>query len=138
MKTITFDEAVSRSRFTEHGRKLLDIVRKDPGIPLETLVRKHDPGPLPSLGEMPLPVATEGNALRNFPAGGRAVRQLCEAGCLVITQHLGVYLPKDVPESTPSGPLLDILAGRQEAPFGEVGSPSGQRDDDGRSNNREA
>lgn len=85
MKTITFDEAVSRSRFTEHGRKLLDIVESDPGIPLETLVRKHDPGPLPSLSEMPLPAAMEGNALRGFPAGGRAVRQLCEADCIVIT-----------------------------------------------------
>lgn len=104
MKTITFDEAVSRSRFTEHGRKLLDIVRKNPGIQLETLVREHDPGPLPFLCEFHLPAAMEGSALRNFPVGGHAVRQLFEAGCIVITELLKVYLPEDVPERTPDEP----------------------------------
>lgn len=103
MKTITFDEAVSRSRFTEHGRKLLDIVRKNPGIPLETLVREHDPGPLPFLCEFHLPAAMEGSAYRNFPVGGHAVRQLFEAGCIVITELLKVYLPEDVPARTPDG-----------------------------------
>lgn len=108
MKTLTFDEAVSRSRFTAHGRMLLDIVRKNPGIPLETLVSDHDPGPLPFLCEIHFPAPMEGSALRNFPVGGYAGRQLCEAGCLVITELLKVYLPEDVP-ARPAGEVLTYV-----------------------------
>ncbi len=125
MKTITFDEAVSRSRFTEHGRKLLDIVRKNPGIQLETLVREHDPGPLPFLCEIYLPAALEGSSLRNFPVGSHAVRQLREAGCIVITELLKVYLPEDVPERRAGEMLTYVPKNHPEGRPVDAERPSG-------------
>ena len=99
MKVISYREAMLRSRYTEHGRTLLEVVRRHPGIELETLVRDHDPAP-PSFVEVTpenrgnfLPK----NAFRRFPRGGHAVKQLCDAGALVITERLRVYLPNDLP-----------------------------------------
>lgn len=105
MRTITFDEAVSRARFTGRGLMLLDIVRNDPGIDLETLVREHDPPPIPLVERRNAEARSFSrlrarDAIRKFPSGGHAVRQLCQAGCLVITEELRVYLPEDVPERT--------------------------------------
>lgn len=79
MRTITFDEVGSRRRFTERGLMLLDIVRNDPGIDLETLVREHDPPPipLPESGNAKsrfLSRLRVSDAIRKFPSGGHAVR----------------------------------------------------------------
>ena len=129
-KTISYSEAVSRSRYTEHGRMLLDIVQKNPGIQLETLVRKHDPAPrppvpeFPALGELFLPSTTAKSAIRNFPTGGRAVRQLCDAGALVITEELGVYRPEDLPEV--GEPLTLVPETPREEPPGEAEHRSGE------------
>lgn len=114
MGTISFNEAVARSRFTEHGRMLLDIVRKNPGIHLETLVREHDPPPIPLMEGANaearfLSRLRANDAIRRFPSGGHGVRQLCEAGCLVITEQLEVYHPEDVPERRPGEPVGDLL-----------------------------
>lgn len=131
-KTISYSEAVSRSRYTEHGRMLLDIVQKNPGIHLETLVRKHDPAPrpavpeFPALGELFLPPTTAKSAIRNFPTGGRAVRQLCDAGALVITEELGVYRPEDLPERLVGEPLTLVPETPREKPPGEAGHRSGE------------
>lgn len=126
MKTISYSEAVSRSRYTEHGRMLIDIVHQNPGIHLETLVRKHDPGPLPSLDELFLPAASEASALRNFPPGGRAVRQLCDAGALVITETLGVYRPEDLPEQSAGEMLTYFPKSHPEDPREEAEQQSGE------------
>lgn len=107
MRTISFEKAASRSRYTAHGLMLLEVVRKNPGIPLETLVREHDP-PSPPFAFLPSnskPEASVGarirlkDALRRFPPGGRAVKQLCDAGALVITEALEVYRPEDLPDA---------------------------------------
>ena len=105
MKIISYREAMLLRRYTEHGLMLLDLVRRQPGIQLETLVRDHDPAP-PSLlvkthgdGWDDLP----GKAFRRDPRGGFAVSQLCKAGDLVITERLRVYLPDDLPLEEPSG-----------------------------------
>jgi len=99
MKVISYREAMLRSRYTGHGRTLLEVVRRQPGIELEALVRDHDPAP-PSFVEVTpenrgkfLPK----NAFHRFPRGGHAVKQLCDAGALVITERLRVYLPNDLP-----------------------------------------
>lgn len=104
MKIISYREAMLLRRYTEHGLMLLDVVRRQPGIRFETLVRDHDPGPPPLL------VKTHGNgwddlpgkAFRRGPRGGFAVSQLCKAGDLVITERLRVYLPDDLPLEEPS------------------------------------
>ena len=105
MKIISYREAMLRTRYTEHGLRLLDLVRRQPGIRFETLVREHDPAP-PNLlvkthgdGWDDLP----GKAFRRDPRGGLAVSQLCRAGDLVITERLRVYLPDDLPVEEPSG-----------------------------------
>lgn len=95
MKLISYREAMLRANFTEHGHALLEIVRQQPGIELETLVRDHDPAPLRPIGVLD-PLAPK-RAIRRFPSGGYAVKQLCDAGVLVITEDLRVYLPNDLP-----------------------------------------
>lgn len=117
MKTISYREAMLRTRYTKHGSALLEIVRRQPGIALETLVRDHDPapvGPLTAFDERFTDVAARfitsleaapKDALRRFPRGGHAVKQLCDAGALVITEGLRVYLPEDLPpRGLPEGP----------------------------------
>lgn len=110
MRTISFKDAMFRARFTEHGLALLDVVERQPGIALETLIREHDPAPAKLIGALhahfpdlvtetltsPVAAAPKG-AIRRFPAGGHAVEQLCEAGALVITKRLRVYRPQDLP-----------------------------------------
>lgn len=114
MGILSFKEAILRCRFTEHGRMLLDIVRKNPGIHLETLVREHDPPSIP-LMEITndearfFSRARARDALRGFSSGGHGVRQLCDAGCLVITEELRVYRPEDVPEMPSRGAVRDLL-----------------------------
>ena len=95
MKIISYREAMLRANFTEHGHALLEVVRQQPGIELETLVRDHDPAPLRPIGVLD-PLAPK-KAIRRFPSGGYAVKQLCDAGALVITERLRVYLPNDLP-----------------------------------------
>lgn len=95
MKIISYREAMLRANFTEHGHALLEVVRRQPGIELETLVRDHDPAPLRPIGVLD-PLAPK-KAIRRFPSGGYAVKQLCDAGALVITERLRVYLPNDLP-----------------------------------------
>lgn len=126
MKTISFSEAVLRSRYTEHGRMLLEVVRKKPGIHLETLVGKHDPAPRSAMEQLldPQFFGVLGSrpgaklALRRFPAGGRAVKQLCDAGALVITEELGVYRPEDLPEWPVGEPLTEVPENSPEEPPG--------------------
>lgn len=112
MQTISFKDAMFRARFTEHGRALLDVVARQPGIALETLIRDHDPAPAKLIGSLHAHFAElvkenlassvasfePKDAIRRFfPAGGHAVKQLCETGALVITKHLRVYRPQDLP-----------------------------------------
>lgn len=112
MQTISFEDAMFRARFTEHGLALLDVVEREPGIALETLIKEHDPAPAKLIGALnahfpdlvtetltsPVAAALElKGAIRRFPAGGHAVKQLCEAGALVITKRLRVYRPQDLP-----------------------------------------
>lgn len=111
MQTISFKDAMFRARFTEHGRALLDVVERQPGIALETLIREHDPAPAKLIGAVyahfaelvkenltsPVAALEPKDAIGRFPAGGHAVKQLCEAGALVITKRLRVYRPQDLP-----------------------------------------
>lgn len=112
MQTISFKDAMFRARFTEHGLALLDVVERQPGIALETLIGEHDPAPAKLIGALhahfadlvkenftsPVEAAPgPKGAIRRFPAGGHAVQQLCEAGALVITKRLRVYRPQDLP-----------------------------------------
>lgn len=99
MKIISYREAMLRANFTEHGHALLEVVRQQPGIELETLVRDHDPAPLRPIGVLD-PLAPK-KAIRRFPSGGYAVKQLCDAGALVITEDLRVYHPRDMPYDDP-------------------------------------
>lgn len=123
MQTISFRDAMFRARFTEHGLALLDVVEREPGIALETLIKEHDPAPAKLIGALnahfpdlvtetltsPVAAALEPKgAIRRFPAGGHAVKQLCEAGALVITKDLRVYLPRDMPhDDLPKEPEQD-------------------------------
>lgn len=95
MKIISYREAMLRANFTEHGHALLEIVRQQPGIELQALVRDHDPAPLRPIGVLD-PLAPK-KAIHRFPSGGYAVKQLCDAGVLVITEDLRVYRPQDLP-----------------------------------------
>lgn len=106
MKIISFREAMLRANFTKHGHALLEIVRRQPGIELETLVRDHDPAPLRPIAVLdPLDPLAPKKAIRRFPSGGYAVKQLCDAGVLVITEDLRVYHPQDLPAGgRPEGP----------------------------------
>ena len=112
MQTISFKDAMFRASFTEHGLALLDVVARQPGIALETLIRDHDPAPAKLIGSLHAHFAElvkenlassvaafePKDAIRRFfPAGGHAVKQLCEAGALVITKRLRVYRPQDLP-----------------------------------------
>lgn len=112
MQTISFKDAMFRAHFTEHGLALLDVVERRPGIALETLIREHDPAPAKLIGALHAHFAElmkenlassvaafePKDAIRRFfPAGGHAVKQLCEAGALVITKRLRVYRPQDLP-----------------------------------------
>lgn len=112
MQTISFKDAMFRARFTEHGLALLDVVERQPGIALETLIKEHDPAPAKLIGALhthfadlvkenftsPVEAALgPKGAIRRFPAGGHAVKQLCEVGALVITKRLRVYRPQDLP-----------------------------------------
>ena len=112
MTTISYQEAMLRARYTKHGLGLLEVVQRQPGIELEALVRDHDPAPPELFGAFQKnvedlatritgsPLATAlapKKALRRFPSGGYAVKQLCEAGALVITEDLRVYRPQDLP-----------------------------------------
>lgn len=113
MKRISFHEAMSRASFTEHGRALMAVVQRQPGIELDTLVREHDPPPgrtATAFRENPglrkrraaaLERLLPKKAFRLFPAGGHAVEQLCDAGALVITEDLRVYHPRDMPYDDP-------------------------------------
>lgn len=123
MQTISFKDAMFRARFTEHGLALLDVVEREPGIALETLIKEHDPAPAKLIGALnahfpdlvtetltsPVAAALEPKgAIRRFPAGGHAVKQLCEAGVLLITKDLRVYLPRDMPhDDLPKEPEQD-------------------------------
>lgn len=113
MKTIPFQEAMWLARFTEHGRALMEVVQRQPGIELDTLVREYDPPPgrtvmafrgnpgLRKRRSAALERLLPKRAFRLFPAGGHAVEQLCDAGALVITEDLRVYHPRDMPYDDP-------------------------------------